>query len=194
MKKNYLIYLVFVGSLIISIFFVQKALAACPSVYGNYTLTGSCNVPDNSYMVIINGNLTINSGVTLTLGNNAKLIFTPGYSVYLGGTIALTSTSGMTKKTATTVDNLATGNTCATVCSNAGKVCAGIGQDSYGTDTYYWGATSGSCTSGACTYSVGDCSTAINRECSGTDPQGNTLTTTCCGNNSKWTRCLCIDP
>ena len=189
MKKNYLIYLIFIGSLIISAFFVQKVLAACPNAYGNYTLTSSCNVPDNGYMLIMNGNLTINSGVTLTLGVNSKLIFTSGYSVYLGGTIALTSSSNIGKKTSAgwaVIDNAATGNSCATVCSNNSKTCIGIGQDSYATDTYYWGASV--CTgAGSCSYTAGDCSTVMSDQCVVQDAA-------CCGIAVNWTRCLCLTP
>jgi hypothetical protein len=189
MKKNYLICLVFVGSLIISAFFVQKALAACPNAYGNYTLTSSCNVPDNGYMVIMNGNLTVNSGVTITLGTNSRIFFSSGYSLFLDGTIALTPSSNITKKTSTywtARDNAATGNSCATVCSNNGQSCAGIGQDSYGTDTYYWGASV--CTgSGSCSYTAGDCSTTMSDQCT-------TNNASCCGTDVYWTRCLCITP
>ncbi len=189
MKKNYLIYLIFISGVILFAFSVQEAVAACPNVYGNYTLTSSCNVPDNGYMLIMNGNLTINSGVTLTLGVNSKLIFTTGYSVYLGGTIALTSSSNVGKKTSagyTVRDNAATGNSCSTVCSNNGQACAGVGQDAYATDTYYWSASV--CTgAGSCSYTAGSCSTVMSDQCVAQDAS-------CCGMPVYWTRCLCVSP
>ncbi len=190
MKKNYLIYLIFISGLILFAFSVQKAAAAnCPNAYGNYTLTSSCIVPDSGYMVIMNGNLTINSGVTLTLGANSKLIFTTGYSIYLDGTILLAPTANIGKKTSAgwaVIDNAATGNSCATVCSSNAKTCIGIGQDAYATDTYYWGASV--CTgTGNCSYTAGDCSTVMSDQCT-------TENASCCAIDVYWTRCLCITP
>lgn len=187
MKKKYLVYLIFISGLILFASSAQKVAAAnCPNVYGNYTLASSCIVPDSGYMVIMNGNLTINSGVTLTLGANSQLIFTTGYSVYLGGTIALASNANIGKKTYAVIDNAATGNSCSTVCSNNGKTCAGVGQDAYATDTYYWGASV--CTgAGSCSYAAGGCSTAMSDQCTTQDAS-------CCGMAVYWTRCLCVTP
>lgn len=191
MKKKYFIYLISIGSLILFIFSAQKAAAQnCPSaVAGNYTLASSCIIPANGFMVILNGNLTINAGVTLTLGSNSKLLFTTGYSLYPNGTMAKGAGAYISKRAASTfqiVNNSVTGNSCTTVCSGISKTCASIGQDSNATDTYYWSASV--CTGGgSCNYNVGDCSTVMSDQCT-------TQNASCCGIDVYWTRCLCVVP
>lgn len=191
MNKKYFIYLIFISSCLLFVFSAQKVMAGeCPNAAGNYTLTSSCYIPSGGYMVIVDGNLTFNSGVTITMEANSTLIIYPGKLIYLDASnvaIAM-SASGVTiaKKTTSVANNYATGNNCNTVCSNLSKTCAGIGQDSNATDTYYWGASV--CTGdGSCSYNVGDCSTVMSDQCT-------TFNASCCGIDVYWTRCLCVVP
>ena len=189
MNKKYFIYLIFISSCFLFIFSAQKALAQnCPNAAGNYTLTSSCVIPSGGYMVIVAGNLTINSGVTITMDTNSSLIINPGYSIYPNGAIAM-SASGvtLTKKTTSVANNYATGNSCTTVCSNLGRTCAGIGQDSNATDKLWWSA-SVCAGAGSCSYNVGSCSTVMSDQCPGA------INAACCGIDVYWTRCLCLTP
>ena len=173
---------------VVFILFFPKGTNAldCPSVVGNYTLSSSCVIPDGGTMSVVDGNLTIDSGVTLQINTNARLTITPGYTIYPNGTIAKSASgSRITKSGSLVILNSATGKSCSTICSEAAKTCSSIGQDSYGTDTYYWSASV--CTGGgSCSYNVGSCSTVMSDQCPGEQ------NASCCGIDVYWTRCLCV--
>ena len=186
---NKKIFLSFIFVITLILFFPKGTNAAnCPaSAAGNYTLSSSCVIPAGGTMSIIDGNLTINGGVTLQIDDNARLTISPGYAIYPNGTI-LVSASGakIEKKTYLVILNSASGNSCTTVCANNSKSCVSIGQNSYGTDTYYWGASV--CTgSGSCSYNVGNCGTVMSDQCVSQNAS-------CCGIDVYWTRCLCLTP
>jgi len=156
----------------------------CPaSVAGNYTLSSSCIIPSGGNMSVVDGNLTINAGVTLTMDTNARLTITPGWGIYPNGTISMASGAYIVKKNHQVILNSASNNSCNTVCSDNGKGCVSIGQDSYGTYNYYW--RSSACSFGSCEYISGNCSTVMSAQCSPAN--------TCCGIATYWTRCLCVE-
>ncbi len=194
-SKNYQkleIFVLAIFSLSFVFFAYSKVLADdCPvSEGGNYTLSSSCTIPSGGSMNIVDGDLTVDSGVTLTISDNARLTITPGHSIYVKGTISL-STSGakIVKKKNDIILNSASGSDCSDKCPS-GYSCVSIGQDSYGTDNYYWVSTD--CSGGSCEYKNGDCSTVMTDQCGpGTD--GGYDDNYCCDIEVYWTRCLCIE-
>jgi len=158
---------------------------------GSHILSSSCIVPAGKTMIVVNGGLTINEGVTLTLDSNSRLLFGHKYQepgemeIIVNGNISLASGSYISE-IEYSIHNNYSGGSCAYVCWNnypaLHPICVGIGQDSYATDGYYWRSTS--CSGGSCEYVSGDCSTSMITQC---DPPN-----TCCGIGTYWTRCLCV--
>ena len=204
MNKKLIFYQLIIIIFILFLFPAKSAEAAnCPvSVAGNYTLTVSCIIPADGNMSVVDGNLTIDSGVTLTIDTNARLTFTLGKSIVINGSISM-SAGGIevVKKSHEVFLNSASGNSCNTVCSNDGKTCVSIGQDSYGTDTYYWTVDGGdnlydcyyrplnaeSTSTIQCVSFSANCSTVMTDQC------GASETSTCCGISLYWTYCLCLE-
>jgi len=183
--KRVSLYSIFVFSLILLFSFQKIEATDCPaSVAGNYTLSSSCIIPSGGHMDVVDGNLTIDSGVTLTMDTNARLSITSGKTITVNGSISLASGAYIAKKNYDVVLNSATDQACSDKCPS-GYSCSSIGQDSYGTDTYYWKVDA--CSGGSCPSPppTGDCSTVMSKQC---DPANK-----CCDIEVYWTRCLCIE-
>ena len=167
--------------------FLEVQATDCPqAVAGNYTLESSCIIPEGTTMSVLEGGLTINPGVTLTLNSNSRLTFTPGYMlISLNGTISLANGATILEKSHYVELNSASASSCNSICLavHPGTECTSIGQDSYAVDTYYWRSTA--CSDGSCEYIVGYCGTIMISQCSPAN--------TCCSIETYWTRCLCVD-
>jgi len=198
LKKKELVYLFVIVILFFAAALPRAKAANCPSsVAGNYTLSVSCVIPSSGFMIMTSGNLTIGAGVTLTMSANSQLIFVSGYSVFPNsGSIAVSSGAVINKRVSAgvVVNNYASGSSCNTLCSGQGRTCISTGQDSNASDSYYWGASGGSCTSGACALAVGDCNTVMSLQCTGNDAYSQPYRTQCCGISTNWTRCFCANP
>jgi len=169
---------------------ISHAFAAgeeCPAAVGDFTWNSSCIIPTEGARGVVDGNLSIGSESTITLEPNSRLVFTPGYSITINGSIVMGSGTKIEKiDHYTVVSNSASGQDCDAKCSNIGEECAGVGQDDYGTDGFYWADTG--CDS-TCDYLTASCGTTIlswTEEC--------TLNTVsmCCGVDTNWTNCLCF--
>jgi hypothetical protein len=193
--RSYKVFLIMIALIIL--FFAYstqeaEAQAECPAAKaGNFTLTESCVIPSGKTMSIIDGNLTIASGVTLWIEANSRLTITPAtppFTISPIGTISKNVVGAtIVKKTHSVILNSVSSNTCSTVCTNNGKSCVSIGQDSNATDTYYWSASV--CTgAGSCSYNGGSCGTVMSDQCPGEQNAA------CCAIDVYWTRCLCVTP
>jgi hypothetical protein len=153
---------------------------------GSYVLSSSCIVPAGETMIVVNGGLTINEGVTLTLDSNSRLVFEIGEMlITVNGNISLAAGATISEKGYSVERNFALGVNCDAICAatTTYNECVSIGQEQFATDGYYWKATA--CSGGSCQYVSGDCSTVMIAQC---DPAN-----TCCGITTYWTRCLCVE-
>ncbi|PIU75307.1 MAG: hypothetical protein COS76_01500, partial [Candidatus Portnoybacteria bacterium CG06_land_8_20_14_3_00_39_12] len=99
-KLSYSIF--FIGLLtFFGLLFVSKeAQAACLNVplSGSYTIDTSCTF-DGTVNGVENGNLTIPTGKTFTINANQTIVWNPGRSVFIQGSIAINQAGGQLRKT-----------------------------------------------------------------------------------------------
>jgi len=89
--KTYI--LILIGAMVVSFFlFSQTTQAACTNVplSGDYTVSESCTFSASAGVFgVDDGNLIIASGQTLTINNGQTVVWGPGKSVIINGTIAI---------------------------------------------------------------------------------------------------------
>lgn len=102
LHSSFSFYLILLTSIFFfSLLFPHIAEAACtePSPGGNYTISSSCVFAGtNNVHGVDNGGMTINGGVTLTVAAGQTIVWGPGQSIIINGSIIINDT-GQLKQT-----------------------------------------------------------------------------------------------